>query len=94
MTSTCSRGVSLVGRRGHGVRLLGPSGSGKTTLLRSIAGLERPDAGEVSVGGRVLSDDRTWVVPEQRRVGMVFQDWALFPQMTVAENVAFGLSRG
>jgi iron(III) transport system ATP-binding protein len=87
------RGVSVSVDAGTVCALLGPSGSGKTTLLRSIAGLERPDAGAVRVGGRLLSDDHTWVVPEQRRVGMVFQDWALFPQMTVAENVAFGLSR-
>jgi len=89
------RGVSLDVAPGTVCALLGPSGSGKTTLLRAIAGLERPDAGAVCVGERVLSDAAAerWVAPEQRRVGMVFQDWALFPQMTVAENVAFGLSR-
>ncbi len=88
------RGVSLVVEPGQVCALLGPSGSGKTTLLRSIAGLERPDRGRVAVGQRVLSDaNGTWVAPEQRRVGMVFQDWALFPQMTVAANVGFGLSR-
>jgi iron(III) transport system ATP-binding protein len=88
------RGVSLTVEPGQICALLGPSGSGKTTLLRAIAGLERPDRGRVTVGHRVLSDaNGTWVPPEQRRVGMVFQDWALFPQMTVADNVAFGLSR-
>jgi iron(III) transport system ATP-binding protein len=88
------RGVSLTVEPGQVCALLGPSGSGKTTLLRSIAGLERPDRGRVAVGARVLSDaNGTWVAPEQRRVGMVFQDWALFPQMTVADNVGFGLSR-
>ena len=88
------RGVSLIVEPGQVCALLGPSGSGKTTLLRSIAGLERPDQGRVAVGQRVLSDaNGTWVAPEQRRVGMVFQDWALFPQMTVAANVGFGLSR-
>jgi iron(III) transport system ATP-binding protein len=88
------RGVSLGVEPGQICALLGPSGSGKTTLLRAIAGLERPDRGRVTVGRRVLSDaNGTWVAPEQRRVGMVFQDWALFPQMTVAANVAFGLTR-
>jgi iron(III) transport system ATP-binding protein len=88
------RGVSLSVQPGQICALLGPSGSGKTTLLRAIAGLERPDRGRVSVGHRVLSDaNGAWVPPEQRRIGMVFQDWALFPQMTVAANVAFGLSR-
>jgi iron(III) transport system ATP-binding protein len=87
-------GVSLEVQPGRVCALLGPSGSGKTTLLRAIAGLERPDRGRVIVGQRVLSDaNGTWVPPEQRRVGMVFQDWALFPQMTVAANVGFGLSR-
>jgi iron(III) transport system ATP-binding protein len=72
------------------VALLGPSGSGKTTLLRVIAGLEAPDAGSVAINGRTVADDTTWVEPEQRRVGMVFQDGALFPHLTVAGNLAFG----
>ncbi len=71
--------------------LLGPSGCGKTTLLRSIAGLERPTAGTVRLGERVVSSPTTWVPPERRQVGMVFQDAALFPHLTVAENVGFGL---
>jgi iron(III) transport system ATP-binding protein len=71
--------------------LLGPSGCGKTTALRLIAGLERPDAGTVEVGGRVVAGPGTWVPPERRRVGMVFQDWALFPHLDVRGNVAFGL---
>jgi iron(III) transport system ATP-binding protein len=71
--------------------LLGPSGCGKTTALRLIAGLERPDAGTVEVAGRAVADPRTWVPPERRRVGMVFQDWALFPHLDVRGNVAFGL---
>ncbi|HUF59111.1 MAG TPA: ABC transporter ATP-binding protein [Actinomycetota bacterium] len=71
--------------------LLGPSGCGKTTALRLIAGLERPDAGTVEVAGRTVTGPQTWVAPERRRVGMVFQDWALFPHLDVRGNVAFGL---
>ena len=70
--------------------LVGPSGSGKTTLLRAIAGLERPGGGSVRIGGREAFGPGTWVEPEDRRVGMVFQDGALFPHLTVAENIAFG----
>jgi iron(III) transport system ATP-binding protein len=70
--------------------LLGPSGSGKTTLLRVIAGFERPDAGTVEIGERTVVGPGTWVEPEHRRIGMVFQDGALFPHLTVARNVAFG----
>src|SRR5512144_3176929 len=74
--------------RGETLVLLGPSGCGKTTMLRIIAGLEPPDA-----GGRVLFDgvDVTAVPIEQRHVGMVFQSYALFPNMTVAENIGYGL---
>jgi iron(III) transport system ATP-binding protein len=71
--------------------LLGPSGCGKTSLLRAIAGLERPTAGSIRIGDTVVSDGRTWVKPERRQVGMVFQDGALFPHLTVAQNIAFGL---
>jgi iron(III) transport system ATP-binding protein len=72
--------------------LVGPSGSGKTTALRVIAGFERPDRGSVVVAGRVAVDDTTFVPPERRRVGMVFQDFALFPHMSVARNVGYGLT--
>jgi iron(III) transport system ATP-binding protein len=75
------------------VALLGPSGCGKTTLLRTIAGLERPDSGEVRVGARVLSGPALFVPPERRRIGMVFQEAALFPHLSVAGNVAYGLPR-
>jgi iron(III) transport system ATP-binding protein len=78
--------------RGEFVALLGPSGCGKTTLLRLIAGFEAPDEGEVIVAGRVVAG-RAWVPPERRHVGMVFQDYALFPHLTVAGNVAYGLTR-
>jgi len=71
--------------------LLGPSGSGKTTVLRCIAGFERPDTGQVLAGGEVLSGPGTWVPPERRRIGMVFQDFALFPHLDALANVAFGL---
>jgi len=82
-------------RVGHGelVALLGPSGSGKTTLLRVIAGFERPDAGRVAIGGHAVAGNGTWVEPEHRRIGMVFQDGALFPHLTVEGNVGFGASR-
>jgi iron(III) transport system ATP-binding protein len=78
---------------GSVVALLGPSGCGKTTLLRTIAGLELPGAGVVEMGGRVLTGPGTVVPPERRRVGMVFQDWALFPHMSVSRNVGYGLTR-
>ncbi len=72
---------------GEIIALLGPSGCGKTTMLRAIAGLQRPSAGEIVVGGQAMTD----VAPYRRNVGMVFQSYALFPHMTVAENIVFGL---
>src|SRR3712207_4012373 len=90
------RPATLAVQRGELFAVLGPSGCGKTTLLRLIAGFERPDAGTIEVGGHVLADgprDDAWVAPEHRRIGMVFQDYALFPHLTVAENVCFGLPR-
>ena len=74
--------------------VLGPSGSGKTTALRLIAGFERPDEGVLELFGERVAGGRTFVPPERRGVGMVFQDYALFPHLTVAENVAYGLRRG
>lgn len=71
--------------------LVGPSGCGKTTTLRIIAGLERPDSGFVRLDGRMVVSDTVFVPPEKRGVGMVFQDHALFPHLTVSENIAFGL---
>jgi iron(III) transport system ATP-binding protein len=86
-------GVDLDVVEGSVVALLGPSGCGKTTLLRSIAGLEQPTGGEIRIGERVVSGPGAHVPPERRRIGMVFQDWALFPHLTVGGNVAFGLPR-
>jgi iron(III) transport system ATP-binding protein len=83
-------GTSLRVERGQLVALLGPSGSGKTSLLRLVAGFEMPDAGSIAVGGREVAGSDVWVEPEHRRVGMVFQDGALFPHLTVAKNVGFG----
>jgi len=80
--------VSVEVEAGSLTALLGPSGSGKSTLLRVIAGLERPDAGQVCLDGR----DVTGVAPQQRGVGFVFQHYAAFKHMTVRENVAFGLA--
>jgi len=75
---------------GEVVALLGPSGSGKTTLLRLVAGFEVPDAGVVRIRGRTVASDGVWEEPDRRRIGMVFQDGALFPHLTVGQNVAFG----
>jgi iron(III) transport system ATP-binding protein len=85
--------ATLAVARGELFTVLGPSGCGKTTLLRLIAGFEPPDRGEVLVGDRLVAGGRAWVVPERRRIGMVFQDYALFPHLSVERNVAFGLSR-
>ena len=71
--------------------LIGPSGCGKTTLLRALAGLERISEGQITVSGRVVSGPGVHVPPEERQIGMVFQDYALFPHMDVGRNVAFGL---
>src|SRR6478672_6680221 len=80
-------GVDLDIRRGEFFTLLGPSGSGKTTCLRMIAGFERPDDGRIELGGA----DVTNRAPYERNVNTVFQDYALFPHMTIAENVGYGL---
>ncbi len=85
------RDVNLEVPAGGSLVLLGSSGAGKTTLLRIIAGLDTADEGTVTLGGRVLSDPAVRVAPEHRRVGMVFQALELWPHMTVAEHLAFGL---
>lgn len=72
--------------------LIGPSGCGKTTLLRAVAGLETPSGGSIALSKQIVSDARTQVPAEQRRIGMVFQDYALFPHLDVGRNVAFGIA--
>lgn len=76
------------------VTLLGPSGTGKSTMLRVLAGFDRPDAGTVEIRGRTVVGPGVFVPPEQRRVGVVLQDYALFPHMTVRANVGYGLVKG
>ena len=83
--------LSLDVEPGEILALLGPSGCGKTTTLRVIAGFERPDSGMVSVAGTTVASETDYVAPERRGVGMIFQDYALFPHLTVAKNILFGL---
>jgi iron(III) transport system ATP-binding protein len=84
-------GVSLDIAPGEVVCLLGPSGCGKTTLLRIASGIEKPSAGRVLISGREVAGPERFVPPEQRSVGLMFQDFALFPHLTILDNVAFGL---
>ncbi|WP_409329817.1 ABC transporter ATP-binding protein [Trujillonella humicola] len=86
-------GASLAVPQGSLTAVLGPSGCGKTTLLRLIAGFERPDSGTITVGGRTVAGPEVHLPPERRRVGVVPQEGALFPHLSLGENVAFGLSR-
>ncbi|MBL3569518.1 ABC transporter ATP-binding protein [Rhodovulum sp. BSW8] len=87
-------GVSLAVGAGEFVAILGPSGCGKTTLLRLLAGFERPDRGSIRMGGRLVSGPGVHLPPEGRGVGVVFQTYALWPHMSVAGNVAYGLKVG
>ena len=84
-------GVSLQLQAGQIGVLIGPSGCGKTSLLRAIAGLEDLHAGQIELSNRVVSRQGFTEAPEKRRMGMVFQDYALFPHLTVSENIAFGI---
>jgi len=86
-------GVDLAVAEGEFLGVLGPSGCGKTTLLRLVAGFERPDAGGIEIDGRAVAGPRRNVPPEGRRIGMVFQESALFPHLDVAGNIGFGLPR-
>src|ERR1044071_5516549 len=87
------RGLGFSLARGAIGCLLGPSGCGKTTVLRCIAGFEPVREGAIRIADRVVSGDGVMVAPEHRRIGMVFQDYALFPHLSVADNIAFGLHR-
>ena len=86
-------GVSLDLGTGEHLALIGPSGCGKSTILLLVAGLLAPDGGEIWIGDRLAAGGGAWIEPDRRRVGMVFQDYALFPHITVARNIAFGLDR-
>lgn len=86
--------ASFAVQQGEILALLGPSGCGKTTTLRLLAGFERPDHGAIDINGVTACSDQVWQPPEQRRIGMVAQDFALFPHLSVAENIAFGLGDG
>ncbi len=86
--------LSLTVTAGEVVCLLGPSGCGKSTSLRIAAGVVRQDSGRVRIDGRLVAGEGTFIPPEGRGIGLMFQDYALFPHLTVAENVAFGLPRG
>jgi ABC-type Fe3+/spermidine/putrescine transport system ATPase subunit len=90
---TALKNVSLEIDNGEFLVLLGPSGCGKTTLLRCLAGLETPDEGEIIIGDEVIfsSEQKIMQPPGKRKLGMVFQSYALWPHMTVRENVKFGL---
>ena len=95
-TVAALRGIDAEVQKGEFFVLLGPSGSGKTTLMRCIAGLEKPDAGHISLDGRTVfsSNPRRYVPPEERQIGMVFQSYAIWPHMTVAENIGLVLTHG
>lgn len=83
--------ISFDLEKGEILAIVGPSGCGKTTILRLVAGLEHPDAGTILINGITVASATDFVPPEKRGVGLVFQDHALFPHLTVFENVAFGL---
>lgn len=85
--------VSFDMEKGEILSILGESGGGKSTMLRLIAGLEKSSSGSIIIDDRTICDNNTFILPENRGVGMVFQDYALFPHMTVDENIKFGLNK-
>ncbi|WP_223702677.1 ABC transporter ATP-binding protein [Sutcliffiella deserti] len=87
------RDIAVDINKGEIISILGKSGSGKSTLLRLIAGLETPQVGTMKIDGKQIFDSKTLLSPEKRGVGVVFQDYALFPHMTVAQNIKFGLRK-
>src|SRR5438876_7364823 len=89
--STSVDAIDFAVERGEFICLLGPSGCGKTTTLRLLAGFLIPDAGEIRVAGKVISSPDAVTQPERRNMGMIFQSYAIWPHMTVRENVAYGL---
>ncbi|MGP4068569.1 ABC transporter ATP-binding protein [Halobacillus sp. B29] len=82
---------NLTIEQGEIISILGESGSGKSTILRLLCGLETPSCGKIEINDQVMTDDRRFILPEKRGIGMVFQDYALFPHMNVSENIQFGL---
>lgn len=84
---------SLDIEKGDIISILGQSGSGKSTILRLIAGLEIPNSGSIIINNKIMVNDTQFIQPETRKLGMVFQDYALFPHMTVGENIKFGLKK-
>jgi len=88
---TALQDISLVVEDGEFIAVLGPSGCGKTTLLRTIAGFEKITRGQIKVGGQLFSGEHSNIPPEQRKIGIVFQNYALWPHMSVAENVGYSL---
>lgn len=88
------REITFTAQAGETLCLLGRSGCGKTTLLRLIAGLERPRAGHIAIADQTLTGDNIFIPPEQRGVGLMFQDYALFPHLSALENARFGLKSG
>jgi len=91
-STTILSGINLAAEPGEILCLLGPSGSGKTTMLRIAAGIERQSAGRLMLNGQEIAGPDAFVPPEKRGIGLMFQDFALFPHMSIAENVRFGLT--
>ena len=89
----CLKDINFEVSKGEVIALLGPSGSGKTTILRAIAGLEKLNSGSISINNYIISSKKIFQPPEKRNIGFVFQDYALFPHLSVLNNILFGLSR-